>query len=304
MKSRAVALGTSSRARSTLLSDLLELTKPRITIFVVMTAFVGFAVGQRGPLSSIDALLLAHTLLGTALVASGTSAFNQIWETDLDRRMERTASRPLPSGRLGRSIAVVFASALSLAGAFELLQFVNPLTAFLAAATLTSYVLAYTPLKTRSTLSTLVGAIPGALPPLGGYTASHGSLAAPGWALFAILFIWQLPHFHAIGWRHREDYGRAGVRILSTVDPSGRRTALHTFVTSLVLLPIVLLPFALGSAGIVYAAGSFLLTLVFAAAGIQFARETTDRNALRLFLVSIAWLPAVLCLLVLDRISG
>ncbi|MEO6324536.1 MAG: heme o synthase [Thermoanaerobaculia bacterium] len=291
-------------AKRSKVSNLLELTKPRITFFVVMTAFVGFAVGLSGPLATIDWTLLAHTMIGTALVASGTSAFNQIWEIDLDRKMARTASRPLPAGRLAKGEAIVFASLMSIAGIAELYFYVNPLTSLLAAATLSSYVLAYTPLKTRSTLSTLVGAIPGALPPLGGFTASHGSLAAPGWALFAILFLWQLPHFHAIGWRHRVDYGRAGVKILSTVDPSGRRIARHTLVTCLALFPVVLLPTYLGSAGNLYAVGAFVLTVCFLAAGIRFARTTTDANALTLFLVSIGWLPAVLFLLVFDRISG
>jgi len=285
-------------------SDLIELTKPRITFFVVLTAFVGFAVGLKGPLSGIDWTLLVHTMIGTALVASGTSAFNQIWEVDLDRKMKRTASRPLPAGRLRKGEAIVFASLMSIAGIAELFITVNPITSILAAATLSSYVLAYTPLKTRSTLSTIVGAIPGALPPLGGFTASHGTLAPAGWALFAILFLWQLPHFYAIGWRHRVDYGKAGVKILSTVDPSGRRIARHTLFTCVALLPVVLLPTYLGSAGNLYAVGALLMTAFFLAAGVRFARTTTDANALTLFLVSIGWLPAVLFLLVFDRISG
>jgi len=304
MKTQNFAFPMPLSTLRTQASGLIELTKPRITFFVVLTAFVGFAVGLSGPLSTIDWVRLVHTLIGTALVASGTSAFNQIWEVDLDRKMARTAARPLPAGRLGKGEAIVFASLMSIAGIAELFVYVNPITSLLAAATLSSYVLAYTPLKTRSTLSTIVGAIPGALPPLGGFTASHGSLAPAGWALFAILFLWQLPHFHAIGWRHRVDYGRAGVKILSTVDPSGRRTARHTLFTCLALLPVVLLPTVLGSAGNLYAIGAFLMTAFFLAAGVRFARTTTEANALTLFLVSIAWLPAVLFLLVFDRISG
>jgi heme o synthase len=304
MKTQDLAYPMPLSTLRTQASDLVELTKPRITFFVVLTAFVGFAVGLSGALSTIDWVLLVHLLIGTALVASGTSAFNQIWEVDLDRKMARTAARPLPAGRLGKGEAIVFASLMSIAGIAELFVYVNPITSLLAAATLSSYVLAYTPLKTRSTLSTIVGAIPGALPPLGGFTASHGSLAPAGWALFAILFLWQLPHFHAIGWRHRVDYGRAGVKILSTVDPSGRRTARHTLFTCLALLPVVLLPTVLGSAGNLYAIGAFVMTAFFLAAGVRFARTTTDANALTLFLVSIGWLPAVLFLLVFDRISG
>lgn len=283
------------------LADLVFLTKPRITLFVVMTAFVGFATGLPGPLATLDPALLLHTLLGTALVASGTSAFNQIWEIGLDARMRRTAARPLPAGRLGRGEAIAFASLLSAAGIAELWLFTNPITSLLAAFTLVSYVCVYTPLKTRSPLSTLVGSLPGALPPLGGFTASHGSIAAPGLALFAILFLWQLPHFFAIGWRLREDYARAGVRILSTVDPTGRRLARQSVLFSAALLPACLVPAWIGAAGWVYGVGAATLTLAFFASAVRFARQRTDERALALFLASIAWLPAVLALYVLDR---
>jgi protoheme IX farnesyltransferase len=283
-------------------ASLLELTKPRITVFVVMTAFVGFAAGLSGPLASLDPVLLLHTLLGTALVASGTSAFNQLWERDLDARMERTSRRPLPSGRVGATEAFVFAFLLSAAGVLELAFFVNPLTALLAAFTLASYVGAYTPMKTLSPLSTIVGAVPGALPPLGGFTASYGAIAAPGLALFALLFLWQMPHFFAIGWRHREDYAKAGVKILATVDPSGIRSGRQALLYTVSLLPVVLLPSWLKTAGPVYAAGALLLTIFFVWASYQFARKTTDATAKTLFLASIAWLPAILILFVADRI--
>jgi protoheme IX farnesyltransferase len=286
------------------LGDYLELTKPRITLFVVMTAFVGFVAGTKGPLSGIDFLLLAHTLVGTALVASGTSAFNQVSEVELDGRMGRTSSRPLPSGRLPVRNAALFAGALSILGVAELYFFTNPLTALLAAITLVSYVGLYTPLKTISPVSTLVGAVPGALPPLGGFTAAHGAIAGPGLALFAILFLWQMPHFFAIGWRHRVDYGRAGVRILPTLDPTGRSTGWSALAYCLALLPASLLPALFGTAGSVYAVGALCLSLIFLAASFRFALQTTDERALTLFLVSIAWLPAVLLLLVADRITG
>jgi protoheme IX farnesyltransferase len=284
------------------LSALLELTKPRITFFVVLTAFVGFAAGAKGPLASLDLALLLHTLLGTALVASGTSAFNQLVEVDLDRRMKRTKDRPLPAGRLRMGEAFAFALALSLAGIGELLLFTNLVTTVLAAFTLTSYVFAYTPLKTRSPLSLIVGAVPGALPPLGGYTAAHGAIGTPGLVLFAMLFLWQLPHFLAIGWRHRADYEEAGFRILPTLDPTGARTGRQALLFTLALLPVSLAPSLVGSAGAVYAAGALVLTLLFLAASVRFWRKTTDAAALQLFLVSIGWLPAVLVLLVLDRV--
>jgi protoheme IX farnesyltransferase len=283
-------------------ASYVALTKPRITVFVVMTAFVGFVAGTNGPLSSLFLPLLLHTLLGTALVASGTSAFNQVREVDLDGLMKRTQDRPLPSGRISLRGAALFAGALSVAGLVELFLFTNVLTTALAAFTLVSYVGLYTPMKTRSHASTIVGAVPGALPPLGGYTAAAGALGLPGLALFAILFVWQLPHFFAIGWRHRADYARAGVRILPVIDPSGRRTARQTLLWTAVLLPISLLPSLVGTAGFAYALGAFVLTLFFLRSSLRFARETTDGRARSLFLASIGWLPAILILLVLDRV--
>ncbi|HEX2800404.1 MAG TPA: heme o synthase [Thermoanaerobaculia bacterium] len=290
-----------SRIPSTFASYV-ALTKPRITVFVVMTAFVGFVAGTKGPLSSLVLPLLLHTLLGTALVASGTSAFNQVREVDLDGLMKRTQDRPLPSGRISLRGAALFAGAISVAGLAELTLFTNLLTTALAAFTLVSYVGLYTPMKTRSPASTIVGAVPGALPPLGGYTAATGALGLPGLALFAILFVWQLPHFFAIGWRHRADYARAGVRILPVIDPSGRRTARQTLLWTAVLLPISLLPSLVGTAGFAYAFGAFVLTLLFLRSSLRFARETTDGRARSLFFASIGWLPAILILLVLDRV--
>ena len=292
----------SLRRNPSTFASYVALTKPRITLFVVMTAFVGFAAGTVGPLSALALPLLFHTLLGTALVASGTSAFNQVREKDLDGLMRRTQNRPLPSGRISFRGAALFASALSVAGLVELLLFTNALTASLAAFTLVSYVGLYTPMKTRSSASTIVGAVPGALPPLGGYTAAAGGIGLPGLALFAILFVWQLPHFFAIGWRHRVDYARAGVKILPVVDPSGRRTARQTLLWTAVLLPISLLPSLVGAAGFAYALGTFVLTLLFLCSALRFARETTDGRARSLFLASIGWLPAILVLLVLDRV--
>ena len=292
----------SLRPHPSTLSSYVALTKPRITLFVVMTAFVGFVAGTKGPLSGMDAALLLHTLVGTALVASGTSAFNQVWEKDLDGRMKRTADRPLPSGRLSMAGAALFAGALSVVGLVELLLFTNGITTALAAFTLVSYVCVYTPMKTRSPASTIVGAIPGALPPLGGYTAAAGALGLPGLALFAILFVWQLPHFFAIGWRHRVDYAKAGVVILPVVDPTGRSTARQTLLWTAVLLPVSLLPSLVGTAGFAYAFGAFVMTLLFLASSLRFARDISDGRARSLFLASIGWLPAILVLLVLDRV--
>jgi protoheme IX farnesyltransferase len=292
----------SLRRNSSAFSSYVALTKPRITLFVVMTAFVGFVAGTKGPLSGMDLGLLFHTLLGTALVASGTSAFNQVWEKELDGRMQRTAARPLPSGRLPLAGAALFAGALSVVGLVELLLFTNGITTALAAFTLVSYVCVYTPMKTRSPASTIVGAIPGALPPLGGYVAAAGALGLPGLALFAILFVWQLPHFFAIGWRHRVDYAKAGVVILPVIDPTGRSTARQTLLWTAVLLPVSLLPSLVGTAGFAYAFGAFAMTLLFLASSLRFARDISDGRARALFLASIGWLPAILVLLVLDRV--
>lgn len=292
----------SLRRNSSAFSSYVALTKPRITLFVVMTAFVGFVAGTKGPLWGMDLGLLVHTLFGTALVASGTSAFNQVWEKDLDGRMERTAARPLPSGRLPLAGAALFAGALSVVGLVELLLFTNGITTALAAFTLVSYVCVYTPMKTRSPASTIVGAIPGALPPLGGYTAAAGVVGLPGLALFAILFVWQLPHFFAIGWRHRVDYAKAGVVILPVVDPTGRSTARQTLLWTAVLLPVSLLPSLVGTAGFAYAFGAFAMTLLFLTSSLRFARDISDGRARSLFLASIGWLPAILVLLVLDRV--
>ena len=292
----------SLRRNSSAFSSYVALTKPRITLFVVMTAFVGFVAGTKGPLSGMDLGLLFHTLLGTALVASGTSAFNQVWEKELDGRMQRTAARPLPSGRLPLAGAALFAGALSVVGLVELLLFTNGITTALAAFTLVSYVCVYTPMKTRSPASTIVGAIPGALPPLGGYVAAAGALGLPGLALFAILFVWQLPHFFAIGWRHRVDYAKAGVVILPVIDPTGHSTARQTLLWTAVLLPVSLLPSLVGTAGFAYAFGAFAMTLLFLASSLRFARDISDGRARSLFLASIGWLPAILVLLVLDRV--
>lgn len=284
--------------------DLFELTKPRITLFVVLTAFVGFAVAHHGPLATLDLPLLLHLLAGTALVSSGTSVFNQLVEIDLDRRMARTALRPLPAGRLRPATALVFGTLLSASGLWELWAFTNPITTLLAFVTLTSYVFAYTPLKTRSPLSLVVGAIPGALPPLGGYTAVAGAIGAPGLVLFGLLFLWQLPHFLAIGWRHRADYGQAGFRILSVLDPTGRRSGRQALLYTAALLPVSLAPTLVGSAGPFYGAAAVVLTGLFLVTAVRFARQRTDAAALRLFLASIGWLPVVLVLLLLDRTVG
>jgi protoheme IX farnesyltransferase len=281
------------------LSDYLELTKPRVTSLVVATTAAGFYLGSRG---AMDPVLLAHTLFGTTLVAGGTSALNQVLERDSDARMERTRRRPLPDGRLQPLPALAFATALSAAGLIYLAVAVNLLTAVLAAVTLASYVFLYTPLKSRTTLATLVGAVPGALPPLGGWAAAAGQLDPGGWALFAILFLWQLPHSLAIAWMYRDDYARAGFRLLPVVDPEGGSTVRQVVGNALVLIPVSLTPALFGVAGPIYFYGAMLLGAGLALASAGLARSRSRASARRVVLASVAYLPALLLLMALDKV--
>jgi protoheme IX farnesyltransferase len=279
-------------------SDFFALTKPRIVLLVLLTAAVGFYVAAPAGTATV---LFVHTLIGTALVAGGTGALNQVAEADVDRRMRRTEGRPIPAGRLDRSVGAVYAVGLGLAGTIYLARFVNPMTALLAALTLLSYILLYTPLKRRTSLNTLVGAVPGALPILGGWTAAGAGLSPPAWALFWILFLWQLPHFLALAWLYREDYGRAGLRMLSVDDPDGRVTFRQALLYAMALVPTSLLPSVFGLAGPLYFLGALILGLWFAGTGVVAARRRTVAAARRLFLVSIIYLPALLGLLALDK---
>lgn len=280
-------------------SDFFALTKPRIVLLVVLTAAVGFYVAApRG----VDLLLFVHTVVGTALVAAGSSALNQVAEADIDALMHRTATRPLPAGRLSRATSAAFAATLGAVGTGYLATFVNPLTAGLAAATLGSYILLYTPLKRRTSLATLVGAVPGALPILGGWTATGTPLSLLSWSMFGTLFLWQLPHFLALAWLYREDYSRAGLRMLSVGDDDGYRTFRQALLYAVALLPVSLVPTVVGLVGPLYFAGAVLLGGWYAGAAFVAVRRRSRPAARRLFLVSIAYLPALLGLLSLDRL--
>jgi len=277
------------------------LTKPRITQLVLLTAAAGFYLGAR---NGVDPWLLLHTLIGTALVAGGTNAFNQLRERDVDALMRRTRGRPLPSGRLSPRAAALFAGAISVLGVAYLTWRVNTLTAVLAAVTLASYVLLYTPLKRRTSLNTLVGAVPGALPILGGWTAAGGSIDVAALSLFWILFLWQLPHFLALAWIYREDYRAGGLAMLSVEDADGRRTGWMVLLYALALLPVSLLPSLVGVTGPWYFAGAALLGIGFVATGAALLGGATPRGAWRVFLASIVYLPALLTLMVLDKIAA
>ena len=279
-------------------SLLMELTKARLTLLVVLTTVVGFYLGSP---TSVDLVLLTHALAGTALLAAGAAVLNQVLEQEFDARMRRTANRPIPAGRITPTSALLVGSALSLLGLIWLLFRVNPLTALLGVATWTSYVAVYTPLKRITVLNTLVGAVPGALPPLMGWSAATDSISAPGWSLFGVLFFWQLPHFMAIAWLYREEYQRAGFRMLSGADPDGSRTAASAVRNTLALLGVSLFPFAFGLVGHWYLAGAVILGAAFLAFAIQFARTVSPVSARRLFFASIVYLPLLLGLLVLDK---
>ena len=251
----------------------------------------------------MDLLLLANTLLGTALVAGGTNAWNQIRERDVDGRMARTRRRPLPSGRLTPLSAMWFASAITAAGVGYLAATVNLITALLAALTFATYVLLYTPLKRTSTLNTLVGAVPGALPIVGGWTAAGGSIGPAVAALFWILFLWQLPHFLALAWLYRDDYRAGGLRMLSVDDDSGSDTGRMAMLYAVALLPISLMPTLLRLTGGMYFFGALVLGVLYVAAGSTLLLRATPARAWRLFFVSILYLPALLTLMVLDKIA-
>ena len=275
-----------------------ELIKARLTLLVVLTTLVGFYLGSGTP---VDYALMLHTVFGTALVASGAAALNQLIEREHDARMRRTEDRPLPSGRITPNAVLLLGAGLSVVGLAWLLFAVNPLTALLGAVTLASYLFIYTPLKRVTVLNTAIGAVPGALPPLMGWAAATGTVSAHGWALFAILFFWQMPHFMAIAWLYREDYAGAGYRMLSGVDPDGRRTAASAIRNTIGLLVISLYPFLLGLTGRVYLVGALALGVAFLACAIAFARAPAARAARQLFFASILYLPLLLGLLVADK---
>jgi heme o synthase len=279
--------------------DWLELTKPRITAMVVFTALVGFVTASPGPLWTG---LLAAALAGTGLVAAGASVFNQVLERDTDALMLRTRSRPIPSGRIPPRDARVFGGLLTAAGLVLLLWRCGPLAAAVALATWASYLFAYTPLKRRTPLATLVGAVPGALPPVIGWAAARGSLDAGAFILFAILFLWQVPHFLAIAWLYRDDYARAGFPMLPVLDREGTFTSRQAVVHSLALLLVSLAPAAAGLAGPVYLAGAFLLGVALTLFALRLARARDLVSARGLFLASVLYLPALSSLLLAVRL--
>jgi protoheme IX farnesyltransferase len=283
------------------MNDWLVLTKARITALVLVTAATGYVLGSPG---RIDARGLLALLLGVGLASGGAAALNQVCEREADARMRRTRSRPVPAGRISPRVALAAGCLLSLAGVAWLTLAVNPLTGFLGLLTVVLYIAVYTPLKPRTPLNTLVGAIPGAIPPVLGWTAATGSVGLGGWALFSILFLWQLPHFLAIAWMFRDDYARGGFPMLPVVDPGGASTGRQAALYNLALIPVSLTPTLLGLAGGVYFFGALLLGIVFLACGVAMAIDRGPRSARRLLLASVTYLPILLVLLVLDRAAA
>ncbi len=276
----------------------LELTKPRITFLIALTSAAGFCLGSRVAVSYGS---LIHALVGISLLSSGIATLNQYMERDLDRLMRRTAARPLPAGKLTPLEAFLFGLALTIGAEVYLALLVNPLTALLGLAVVIGYLLFYTPLKTRTSLSTVVGAFPGAMPPLIGWTAARGEMGVGAWVLFAILFLWQFPHFLAIAWMYREDYGRAGILMLPVVEPDGRLTGQQIVVYTLMLLPVSLLPTLIGISGMVYFYGALLLGLGFLGYSIGAALSRSRQRARRLLLASVLYLPLLFALMVLNQ---
>src|ERR1022692_1490593 len=275
------------------------LTKPDVTFLVVLTTIAGFYLGSRGPL---DWVLMLHTLGGTLLVAGGTSALNQYVERDMDALMRRTAARPLPSGTLQPREVLLFGVGSIIVGAAWLALAVNGLSALVALSTCVLYLGLYTPVETRTTFSTAVGAIPGALPPLIGWAAARGSLSLGAWVLFAILFFWQFPHFMAIAWMYREDYARAGIRMLPTVDPKGDATFRQIVCSSAILVWVSALPSVIGMAGIGYFFGALLLGMLLLQVGLWANRSRTNLRAKWLMHATVAHIPLLLIWLIVDKL--
>ncbi len=280
--------------RRTRFADLVELTKPRITFLVLITTLVGFYMGSRDGLRLVA---LFHAIFGTALVAGGASALNQYFERDLDARMLRTRSRPLPDGRLVPNEALLFSAIISVIGVAYLVFFVNLLTGAIGMLTLAAYIFVYTPLKTRTALCTLIGAFPGAAPPVMGWTAARGDIDVVALSLFAILFLWQMPHFFAIAWIFTEDYARGGFRMHVSGESTGRQIIFFCCA----LIPISVLPTILGLTGMIYLLGAILLGFIYLGYGFAVALFRSNTHAQRLLRVSVLYLPALLVLMMLDK---
>jgi protoheme IX farnesyltransferase len=298
MKTAALENPSLAPSRNRIVADLAELVKARLTLLVLLTTAVGFYLGSESP---IDYMGLFHVVVGTAAAAAGAAALNQWWERRADALMRRTRMRPIPAGRMPALQALALGAVLSIFGVVYLAIVCNALSATLTAITISIYIFAYTPLKRASTANTAVGAIPGAIPPMIGWAAARGDIGAGAWILFAIIFLWQLPHFFAIAWMYREDYSRAGFRMISSDDRSGERSASQSVFFCILLLVIAGLPAFLGIANFIYLATELLLGGLFIAVAMRFLRMRTASAARSLFIASIVYLPLLLGALVLTK---
>jgi len=280
------------------IAAFVELTKPRIAFMLVLTAAAGFYLGTKG---SFDAALFVNAMIGIALLAFGVATLNQYVERDTDALMERTAERPLPTGKINAREALVFGILQCAVAEIYLFVLVNALTGVLGIIVIIGYVFLYTPLKTRTSASTAIGAIPGAMPPLMGWTAAANEITLGAWALFVLLFLWQFPHFLAIAWMYREQYAKAGILMLPVVEPEGKITARQIVLFTIMLVPISLAPFFLGLAGVIYLVGASILGIWFLFESVQTARAKSVERARRLLMVSVLYLPLIFGLLVFDH---
>jgi heme o synthase len=297
MKQEIIHTGALAVRRSAVL-DYLVLTKPELTLLSVVTALGGayLAAGSSLPYS-----ILVHTFLGTLFVGGGAGALNQYLERDFDAQMRRTENRPLPSGRLQQRHALLFGVLLSAAGVLQLLLFTHALAAFLAVLTLSTYLFLYTPLKRVTPFATVIGGIPGSIPPLIGWAAVSGDLSMGAWSLFFILFFWQMPHFLSLGWMYRKDYARANYRLLTVVDPTGEASSRQILIYCVALIPAAFMPTMVGVLGLIYFAGSIMLSLAFLWLAIRLYGDRSNANAKRLFFGSLIYLSCLLSLMIVDR---
>lgn len=280
------------------LAAYLELTKPRIAFLLVLTSAAGFFLGTKG---NFDTALFVNSLIAILLLAFGVATLNQFWEHATDSLMDRTATRPIPTGRITRTESLIFGLSQCIIAEIYLFLAVNPLTAFLGLVVIVGYVLVYTPLKTKTSVSTAIGAIPGALPPLMGWTAAANEISIGAWALFATQFLWQFPHFLAIAWMYRDQYAKAGILMLPVVEPSGKITARQIVMFAVMLVPVSLAPFFFGQAGMIFLIGASLLGLWFLIASVRAAISKTNEKAKSLLLVSVIYLPLLFLLMVADK---
>ena len=281
------------------LADFFALTKPRLNSLTVTTAGVGYFLGATSP---IDLLMMLHVLIGSGLVAGGAAAFNQVAERDIDETMARTRLRPMPMGHVSPNEGRIFAVIIAIAGLAILLVGTNVVAAIVAATTLVSYVAIYTPLKRRTSWATIIGAVPGALPPVIGWTAARGALTIEAWVLFSIVFLWQLPHFHALSWLYRSDFKKSGLPLIAVQDPDGRRTAKHALFFGCALVPVSLTPTFVGLAGLPYLVLATVLGVAFLILAVRFLSDRTDARARVLFLGSLVYLSLLWLSLVSARL--